>query len=283
MKWMYNDQIVWEKELKISVNDHGFLYGVGLFETFRVYNGVPFLFKEHLERLQEGLGLIGINYNIELEIMNNQLKLLLEQNSLNNAYVRLTITAGEEPLGLPTKEYKNPSILWQIKPLGPLVEEVDSKDGVILKVQRNQPETSIRLKSLNFLNNVLAKQEIMGINNAEGFFLTKDGFLAEGIVSNLFFVVEGVLYTPALETGILNGITRQFILQLSYKSNIPVDEGFFSPDILYKADEIFITNSIQEVVKIKSINNIEIPLKEDGITDYLIKAYKAAIKKACFK
>lgn len=283
MKWMYNEQIVEENDLRISVKDHGFLYGVGLFETFRVYNGVPFLFKEHLDRLQEGLNLIGIKYNIDLEIMSKQLKLLLEQNSLNNAYIRLTISAGEEPLGLPLKEYTNPSILWQIKPLVPFTEEADIKDGVILKIQRNQPETRIRLKSLNFLNNVLAKQEIIGINNVEGIFLTKEGFLAEGIVSNLFFVVEGVLYTPALETGILNGITRQFIIQLSHKSNIPVKEGLFSPEILFKADEIFITNSIQELVKIKSINNIEIPLKEAGITDYLIKAYKAAIKKVCFK
>lgn len=283
MKWMYNGQVVEEKDLKISISDHGFLYGVGLFETFRVYNGVPFLFKEHMDRLQEGLNIIGIKYFIDLNIMSNQLKLLLKQNSLNNAYVRLTITAGEGHLGLPTKEYTNPSILWQIKPLEPMTYEAGSKGGIILKLHRNQPETIIRLKSLNFLNNVLAKQEIMGINNVEGFFLTKEGFLAEGIVSNLFFVVEGVLHTPALETGILNGITRQHVLQLSYKSNIQVNEGFFKPDILFKADEIFITNSIQEIVKINAINNIEIPLKEEGLTDYLIKAYKAAIKKVCFE
>jgi len=282
MKWMYNDQIVEDKELKIPVSDHGFLYGVGLFETFRVYNGVPFLFKEHMDRLQAGLHLIGIKHFIDHKTMNNQLRILLEQNSINNAYVRLTITGGEGQLGLPTKEYTNPSILWQLKPLEPLVEEADSKGGIILKTHRNQPETSVRLKSLNFLNNVLAKQEIMGINNVEGFFLTKEGYLAEGIVSNLFFVVGGVLYTPALETGILNGITRQFVLQLSNKNNIQVIEGFFSPDMLFMAEEVFVTNSIQEIVKINAINNIEISLKEQGLTDCLIKAYKAAIKIACF-
>lgn len=279
MKYLYNEQLIEDIELKVPINDHGFLYGVGLFETFRVYDGVPFLFKEHMERLKQGLKLIGINQDIELSKMNALLNYLLEVNFLKNAYVRITVTAGVAPLGLPTEEYKNPSIIWQIKSLEPLTEEFElDRKAVILKIRRSLVETEVRLKSLNFLNNILAKQEILHLKQTEGIFLTNEGYVAEGIVSNIFFVKQDRLYTPASVTGILKGITRGHVINLSKKYDIPFTEGLYKLDDLINADEIFITNSIQEIVPIINLENKDYPINNNGITTMLIKEYKASIK-----
>lgn len=284
MKWMYNGQVIDHKDLTIPVNDHGFLYGIGLFETFRVYDATAFLFDEHMSRLQKGLPLIGIDFRLSKTEILQQLKLLLETNSVQNAYIRLTITAGEAPLGLPAEKYNNPSVIWQIKSLGPIKEGVTvAKKAVILKQRRNLPETSIRLKSLNFLNNVLAKQEILNEKDTEGFFLTHEGYLAEGIVSNIFFIKDNKLYTPSLNTGILNGITRQHVINISKRNNIPIAEGLFTPEDLYRADSIFITNSIQEIVRITTLDGIEYPYHEDDLIDFLVKEYKSSVKEAILK
>ncbi|OEG00318.1 hypothetical protein BHF71_05305 [Vulcanibacillus modesticaldus] len=279
MKWILNEQIVEEDQLSISVKDHGFLYGVGLFETFRVYDGTPFLFQEHIKRLKEGLSLIGIESKIDQNKMSQDLNRLLEINNLNDAYVRVTVTAGTAPLGLPNQKYDKPTILWQIKPLPPFSDEPSmGKNAIILKTPRNLAETRIRLKSINFLNNVIAKHEIIDLENYEGIFLTHDGYVAEGIVSNIFFVKQGKVYTPSLDAGILNGITRQQIISICEQNNISLMEGLFSPETLIEADEIFITNSIQEVVPILKLNEREYFFDMNTLTYSIIKAYKDSIK-----
>lgn len=280
MIYLCNEQLIKDTELKVSVNDHGFLYGVGLFETFRVYDGVPFLFYEHIQRLIQGLKFIGISHEIEIYKMKSLLKCLLKANCLENAYVRITVTAGIAPLGLPTEEYNNPTIIWQIKPYQSLTEDFPlNKKAVILKTKRNIPESDIRLKSMNFLNNIIAKQEILHLKEVEGIFLTNEGYIAEGIVSNIFFVQKNRIYTPSLETGILNGITREHVIYLSKKNRIPVIEGLFRLEHLINADEIFITNSIQEIVPIINFENKNYIIDNDSITSFLIKEYKASIKK----
>ncbi|MGD9677823.1 MAG: aminodeoxychorismate lyase [Vulcanibacillus sp.] len=280
MKYLYNEQLIEDIELKIPINDHGFLYGVGLFETFRVYDGVPFLFAEHIKRLKQGLKLIGIHQEIELSKMNASLKYLLEANYLKNAYVRITVTAGVAPFGLPNEEYKNPAIIWQIKLLEPLSDSfILDKKAVILKIRQSSMESEVKLKSLNFLNNILAKQEIFHLKNTEGIFLTNEGYVSEGIVSNIFFVKGGRLLTPGLETGILNGITREHVINLCIKNCIPFNEGLFNLKDLLNADEIFMTNSIQEIVPIINLENKNYPIRDNGITPMLIKEYKASIRK----
>ncbi|HZG73811.1 MAG TPA: aminotransferase class IV, partial [Chondromyces sp.] len=147
------------------------------------------------------------------------------------------------------------------------------KEGVILKLKRNTPETADRLKSHHYLNNIAAKREIGMDPNKEGIFLTEDGYIAEGIVSNLFWVKKGQLFTPAVGTGILNGITRQFIISLCSKLNIPVKEGYFTLNELLDAEEAFFTNSIQEIVKVKRIGNKDF-LEENGLIKRLFKEYR---------
>jgi 4-amino-4-deoxychorismate lyase len=250
-----NGELMLEEEAKVSAFDHGYMYGVGLFETFRVYNGHPFLLDDHFRRLKEGLTTLGIEWDMNTQEVRKVLDDLIEANDLRemDAYVRWNVSAGDKGLGLYTGHYEKPTTIVYIKSL-PQKMKVE-KQGVILKTRRNTPETKVRLKSHHYLNNLLAKREIGPDPSIEGLFLTEGGHLAEGIVSNLFWVKKRVVYTPSIKTGILNGITRQFVIRLLQKEGYEVEEGFYLEKDLYEADEAFVTNSIQEVVPLTSIQS----------------------------
>ncbi|MDT8862672.1 aminodeoxychorismate lyase [Alkalihalobacillus sp. MEB130] len=265
-----NGQIVSREQATISAFDHGYMYGLGLFETFRVDDGHPFLLDDHFQRLQDGLQTLGISWKMEraeiLEVINQ----LLEANHLTSAYVRWNVSAGPHDLGLYTGEYIDPTIIVYIKPLPSVL--ANAKQAKLLTTKRNTPEGKSRLKSHHYLNNVLAKREIGDDSKVEGIFLTEDGFVAEGVVSNLFWVKDGVVYTPSIETGILNGITRQFILRFLKEKNIPFEIGFYRSIDVKHADEAFITNSIQEVVPLHSFDGFEYT-KERVFTKELQKLF----------
>lgn len=240
----------------IHVSDHGFLYGMGLFETFRTYKGVPFLLGRHLHRLAEACRMLGIPFQPDEEQLTSQIQSLMAANGLDEAYIRYTVSAGEEVLGLPTGDYTRPNHILFTKPLpsaNPRAGESNSPSALqLLRTPRNTPEGEVRLKSLHFMNNIIAKRELQQYAaavqyKAEGMMLTANGFLAEGMVSNLFFVRHHTLCTPDLSTGILPGITRGLILELAEARGIPYEQGLYRWDELQRADEIFITNSIQEI------------------------------------
>lgn len=243
-----------EEEAVVSVYDHGFLYGIGLFETFRTYGGRPFLLREHLARLMEGCRRLAIAYKpdeLEVKVLISR---LLELNGLKDAYFRLSLSAGSEALGLPSGVYGNPRMFLYVKPLPP--EPISGKSLCLLNTRRNSPEGTVRDKSFHYMNNVLAKRELAGIpgtEGAEGLLLNGDGFLAEGIVSNLFFVKQGVCRTPSVNTGILPGITRAFVQKLLREEGIPCREGRFAWTDLLEAEEAFLTNSIQGLVPVSSL------------------------------
>ncbi|WP_369901520.1 aminodeoxychorismate lyase [Bacillus manliponensis] len=267
-----NGSFVDASEAKISPYDHGYLYGLGVFETFRIYNGHPFLFDDHYERLMTALSSLHIRWNMTKADIREIIKNLLVKNELQHAYIRLNVSAGIGEIGLQTDEYEEPSLIIFIKPLyapGEIVE----KEGVILRQTRNTPEGAVRLKSHHYLNNILGKRELGNTNTKEGIFLTKEGYVAEGIVSNLFFVKNHILYTPALQTGILNGITRMFILKIAERLNLKVKEGFFLQEELLVADEVFVTNSIQEIVPLVKIGEVRFPGKQGVITNELLSVY----------
>lgn len=268
-----NGEFIKAEEARISPFDHGFMYGLGVFETFRIYDGHPFLLDDHLERLSNGCKELNICWHKSKEEILNILYQLLERNGWRNAYIRLNIAAGIGEVGLQTEPYIQPTEIIFAKEL-PAVSSLVEKEGVILTTRRNSPETKNRLKSHHFLNNVLAKREVGVSLVKEGLFLTEDHFLAEGVVSNLFWVTSGILYTPSLDTGILNGITRQFIMALATKCDINVQDGKFGVEKLLKADEVFVTNSIQEIVPIHSISERSFPGKEGEITKMLIGLYQ---------
>ncbi|MBO1628129.1 aminodeoxychorismate lyase [Bacillus arachidis] len=268
-----NGTYVEAREAKISPYDHGYLYGLGVFETFRIYDGHPFLLDDHYERLMDALSTLQIEWTMTKEDVCRILQELLVRNGLNHAYIRFNVSAGIDEIGLQTEVYEEPSVIVFIKPLaapGVVVE----KEGIILKQTRNTPEGAFRLKSHHYLNNILGKREIGNVVSKEGIFLTEAGHIAEGIVSNLFFVKGSVLYTPSLETGILNGITRAFIIQIAEMLNIQVEEGFFTKDELLSADEVFVTNSVQEIVPFRYIEERDFPGKEGEVTKQLMRVYE---------
>lgn len=261
-----NGKIVPKEAVTVSAFDHGFLYGVGLFETFRVYEYHSFLLDDHLDRLNSGLQVVNIQAAIMKQDILAAVRLLMEANQLSNAYIRLNVSAGNGEIGLQTEPYLNPNLIIFAKPLPPSGKMTEKK-AVILKLNRNSPEGLERLKSHHYLNNLLAKRELGEGQQQEGLFLTKEGFIAEGIVSNVFWVKDRVLYTPTIETGILNGITRQFIISLAGVLGLTVVEGFYTPEQAGKAEEIFFTNSVQEIVPVSNFNGKGMPgLKGEMVT-----------------
>lgn len=269
-----NGEIVGKEEAAISPFDHGFLYGMGLFETFRVYDGHPFLLDDHLERLNNSLEVLNMKATYSRDEILRALHPLLAKNHLTDAYVRLNVSAGIGEIGLRTEPYLHPNLIIFAKPLSPSMSGQE-KRAVILKINRNTPEGLERLKSHHYLNNILAKREIGDRHDCEGIFLTKEGFLAEGIVSNLFWLKENVLYTPAIATGILNGVTRKLIINLAHSNGMIVEEGFYRVDEAKKADEVFVTNSIQEIVPIYSFDGSDMPGVNGSFVQYLQKQYKS--------
>lgn len=269
----FNGQFAEKDEVRISPFDHGFLYGLGVFETFRIYSGHPFLLDDHLERLNKGLKSLNIDHAFERSQVVEILQKLLVKNGLDHAYIRLNVSAGNGEVGLQTESYTDPNILIFCKPLPPPGGLLEKK-AFLLDLKRNSPEGPERLKSHHYLNNVLAKREVGDAADTEGIFLTKEGFLAEGIVSNIFWYRKGILFTPAVGTGILNGITRTFVITLARAAGIEVCEGFYKPEEAEDAEELFLTNSIQEIVPVTSFQGKNYPGKEGRIAAELYRHYE---------
>lgn len=238
----------------VSVMDHGFLYGMGLFETMRTYNGRPFLLDRHLRRLQTSCASLGIRWSMTTEQVEQQMHKLMEANELQEAYLRYTISAGEDILGLPSGVYTEPNVIIYAKSL-PTASIRPTKSLRKLHTVRNTPEGDIRLKSLHYMNSILGKRELLlyadePAASVEGLMLTAEGHLAEGIVSNVFFIKEDILYTPSVDTGILPGITRAWVMELAEQQGLSVEKGLYTWEQLIDADEVFVTNSVQEIVPI---------------------------------
>lgn len=269
-----NHELVSDKEAVISIMDHGYLYGLGLFETFRTYAGQPFLLESHLERLQQGCEQMGMLWDCNEATIRQQIDVLLQTNKLDDGYFRLNVSAGPQPIGLPEESYTDVTQALFIKPVpqAPL-----SKKLWTVQTKRNTPEGSYRLKSHHYLNNVLAKRETpVGY---EGIMLTKEGYVAEGVVSNVFFVHDQQLYTPALSLGILNGITRQWVIKVAKRLHIKVEEGAYDLNFAQEADEVFITNSIQELVPVEWWDERTFSkLTPQALTSQLMNEFKAEIK-----
>ncbi|MFC0274290.1 aminodeoxychorismate lyase [Metabacillus herbersteinensis] len=269
-----NSEFVKASEARISPFDHGFLYGMGVFETFRVYQGFPFLLNDHLTRLHQSL--VELNIPIELE-MNEVRRVIAELIQLNNLEdqdisIRLNVSAGVGRVGHLNETYEAPSVIYYVRPAPHLTDQTEIK-ATLLKINRNTPEGDYRLKSHHYLNNILGKRELQGHLSDEGIFLTKEGFVAEGIVSNIFWVKDNKVYTPSVHTGILNGITRQFVMKCLTKHNISVYEGFYTREELLNADEVFLTNSGQEVLAVKMVDDVPFYGRNGEVTHTLQKMY----------
>ena len=211
--WM-NGEYVQADELRISPFDHGFLYGVGFFETFRTYEGNVFLFQTHMDRLKSALTEYRIAMPYADEEILDAVQKLNDAAGGSDGYFRLNVSAGVHDIGLAPTTYPTPNVILFRKELPKTIRGV-AKKGVWLETPRNQPESAVRHKSHNFLNNVRGRLELSSLKDNEGVFVTKEGFVAEGVTSNLFWVKNGELFTPAIETGILPGTTRSFVMKLA--------------------------------------------------------------------
>lgn len=250
-----NSQFIKDTEATISPFDHGFLYGIGVFETFRVYKGFPFLLYDHLKRLQYAIDELEISYKLNVNEVSDVLQKLIHINQFENedVTVRLNISAGNGEVGKLLQSYESPNVLCFLRK-APEIQRTE-KHAAILHLRRNTPEGKNRLKSHHYLNNILGKRELKSSPDLEGIFLTEQGYVAEGVVSNVFWMKNDIVYTPSLETGILNGITRKFTIKCLQMLGIPIQEGLFPLEDLLNASEVIITNSSQELVPIKTINN----------------------------
>ncbi|MFD0591140.1 aminotransferase class IV [Paenibacillus sp. GCM10027627] len=300
MKVGLRGNIVPANEAVISVFDHGFLYGLGLFETFRTYGGRPYLLDRHMDRLKRGCAELGIRFDTPIEVLEQWTRELLAANGLEDGYVRLTVSAGEAALGLPSGDYEEPNVLLLVKELpsagGGAVPA--GKQLCLLRTRRNTPEGTVRFKSLHYMNNILAKRELTGYSKersegpavqagAEGLMLSEAGWLAEGIVSNLFFASGGVVHTPAVGTGILPGITRQRLLELAVETGYEAEEGYYRWEELLAADEVWMTNSIQELVPVTKLtdpsgSSVVVGSGEAGaLTMILLEKYRQDTRRVC--
>jgi branched-chain amino acid aminotransferase len=274
-----------EKAL-VSVFDHGFLYGDGIYETIRAYGGRLFLLKKHLTRLKHSAGAISLTLPLPLEKIGDALIESLRVNKLRDAYVRLQISRGPGEIGLDPALCPAPTMVITAKPFHDYPETYfeNGVDVAIVKTRRNHPlALPPSIKGTNFLNNILAKIEAKKARAFEGIMLNWQGYVAEGTISNIFLAKKGVLFTPHLDTGILEGVTRDLVLRLAARKKMTVYERLLRPGNVYAADECFITNSTMEIMPVTKVDKKVIGTGRPGpVTTTLLQAYKKEVL-ACLK
>jgi branched-chain amino acid aminotransferase len=256
--WVYlNDRFVPQEEAVVSVFDHGFLYGDGVYETLRAYRGRVFQLAEHLARLDRSASHIQLRLPVGPERLADLVRESLRRNQLQEAYLRITLSRGTGEIGLDPALCKSPTLVIIAKPFQPYPESIYTHGVavIIARTRRNLPEAlSPQVKSLNFLNNILAKMEAKTAGAHEALMLNHRGELTEGTTSNVFTVRGGRLLTPSVESGILDGITRGLVLQLATDLGIPSEETRLTVEDLTRAEECFLTNTTQEVLPVTQVD-----------------------------
>ena len=255
--WVYlNDQFVEDDQARVSVFDRGFLFGDGVFETIRVYDSHLLFLNRHLQRLHQSCECLGLSLPAPQPNWGALLKELIERNNLNHSMIRITLSRGVGGLGLDSLVSSNSTVVIFPRPI-PQLSEDQKKHGVSLTILKTRKQPSCALpsqaKSLNYLNNILAKQEARTAQTFDGLLLNTEGFLAEATTSNFFFVKDKRLHTPSLQCGILPGITREIVLELARKEGIGLQEGAFRSEDLRDVDEAFLTNTGFGVLPVNTI------------------------------
>ncbi|XRO75529.1 branched-chain-amino-acid transaminase [Methanocaldococcus sp. 28A] len=275
MKIYLNGKFVDEKDAKVSVFDHGLLYGDGVFEGIRAYDGIVFMLKEHIDRLYDSAKSLCIDIPLTKEEMIDVVLETLRVNNLRDAYIRLVVTRGIGDLGLDPRKCKEPTIFCIAIPMPPLLGENGIR--VITVSVRRLPVDVLNpaVKSLNYLNSILAKIQANYAGVDEAFLLDDKGFVVEGTGDNIFIVKNGVLKTPPVYASILKGITRDVVIKLAKEEGIKVVEEPLTLHDLYTADELFITGTAAEIVPVFEIDGRIINDKKVGeITKKLKERFK---------
>jgi branched-chain amino acid aminotransferase len=259
LKIYMNGKMTDKEHAKISVFDHGLLYGDGVFEGIRAYSGRVFRLRDHMERLYDSARAIRLTIPMTIEELEKAVIATLRINKLKDAYIRLVITRGNGDLGLDPDKCSEPSIIIITDKIK-LYPEAYYKKGleiVTVSTRKNSHDTlSPSIKSLNYLNNILAKIEAKLCNAQEAIMLNKDGYVTECTGDNIFIIKNGELLTPPSYVGILNGITRKTVMKLAVKKlAMTVKEELFTQFHMYTANECFLTGTGAEVIPVIRIDD----------------------------
>ena len=275
-----NGRISDERDAVISVFDHGFLYGEGIYETLRTYNNRPFLYDRHMRRLRNSAGMMALDIPFSDDQMASQIRDTTAAATLDGAeaYIRVLVTRGVGELTYDIKATPTPSVVIIVKPLVEPPEET-YEQGVkvaLVDVVRNHPASvNPMIKSNNLLNQALAGQEAIRRGAFEGVMRNYRGELTECTTANLFVVRDGVALTPPLESGLLPGITREFLFEVGRDVGVDVREKVLRDDDLFSAEEAFLTSTTREAVPIVKVDDRTIGTGKPGpVTKRLLKGFR---------
>lgn len=278
-----NGEFFAPEDAKISVYDHGLLYGDGVFEGLRVYSGKVFRLQQHLDRLEESARAIHLELPISLQQLTADTNETVAKNGISDGYIRMIVTRGAGPLGLDPFKCSDPQVIIIADSIT-LYPDSFYENGLELVTAstiRNHPAAlSPRIKSLNYLNNILAKMEGLKAGCIEALMLNHKGEVAECTGDNLFVVKNGRLNTPPIEAGILEGVTRNAVLELAREAGIETTEVPMTRHDIYVADECFLTGSAAEVIPAVKLDGRQIGDGKVGpITQQLNQAFRELVRR----
>jgi len=257
-QWIFlNGEYVTKENAKISVYDHGFLYGDGIFEGIRVYSGNIFRMKEHMARLYDSAKSIMLNIPYTKEEFTDLIVETVERNKFDDAYIRVVVSRGVGDLGLDPYKCPKANVVVIVEPLSIFPKELYETGLEIITVatRRNRPDVlSPKVKSLNYLNNVLVRIEAHLANVSEALMLNDQGYVAEGSADNVFIIKNGCFLTPPGYVGALEGITRNAVIEIAKELGYEVKEEPFTRHDVYTADEVFLTGTAAEVIAVIKVD-----------------------------
>lgn len=273
-----NGDIVPEEEAKISVFDHGYLYGDGIFEGIRAYEGRVFRLNEHIDRLYKSAKTIMMEIPLSQEEMKSVILKTIRENKLQDAYIRVVISRGVGDLGLDPRKCKQPTIVVIASEIS-LYDEKLYEEGLKVKTvptRRNGPEmVNPRIKSLNYLNNIMARIEANLMEAPEAIMLNQQGFVAECTGDNIFIIDGSDLLTPPRYAGILKGIKREVVIEIAQNIDLNVKEELFTRYDLFNADECFLTGTAAEVIPVVEVDGRRIADGKPGnYTGIIIEKFR---------
>ncbi len=276
-----NGRMVPKSQAMISVYDHGLLYGDGVFEGIRIYNGKIFKCGQHMERLWRCAEMIRLRIPVSRDEMVQIMRDCVSANNLTDGYIRLVVSRGYGTLGLDPRKCPVAGVICIADQIALYPPEAYERGMKIIVAKR--PRTPIecldpRIKSLNYLNNILAKVEAIDQGCDEAIMLNTDGFVGECTGDNIFIIREGKVYTPPTESGILEGITRRFVMDLCADMGISCSLKNMKPEEVKSADEVFLTGSAAEIIAVTQIDDIKIGSGVEGpVTKRLRNAFRKVV------
>lgn len=274
-----NGQLVAADQAQISAYDHGFLYGNGLFETMRAYAGKVFRCHDHIKRIIRGAEILGWHYSFSVDELIQAVYSTLAVNAFTEASIRLTVSRGVG-IARPDAPCSRPTIAVYAAPYqAPAAAEYQTGwPAATASIRRNQTSPVCGVKSANYLDNLLARSEVKLKGAKEALLLNTDGLIAEGTIANYFFVINGNLVTPHVESGLLPGITRAVVLELATKIPIVSEVRAVYPEEIRMASEVFITNSLLEIMPVNRLDDAVVGNGHCGpVTQLLINQYKELV------